>query len=137
MRFMITLVLTLFTLILTAPPNNSIYIASGEELRDQRLLKAILQIETDNDPIAVNWRELSHGALQIRPCFVVEVNRILKIQGSNERFTIVDALDPAKSIKMFWIVQKYWNPTGDIYRGCKIHNGWGKSDYYEKVKRLI
>lgn len=131
MKLLLTLSLLLFSSVLTAPPNSVMTIAVGTGVKDQTLLNAIMSIETiDQNPLTVNWRELAHGILQIRPCMITEANRILKLQGKTERYTIVDALDRDKSIEIFWIIQGYYNPTNDLFLGAVVWNGRSKENLY-------
>jgi hypothetical protein len=137
-RMIALLILTLYFQILTAPPNPVIYIAESNPLKDQRLLNAIIQVESGGNPLQVNFGEQAMGLLQIRPVMLNEVNRILEIQGKNQRYTIKDALDSIKSIQMYWIVQNYHNAGNDFKSGAILWNGRSKHNHYwGKIKKLI
>jgi hypothetical protein len=139
MKKMITIIiLTLYFQCLTAPPNPVIYIADREPLKDQRLLNAIIQVESGGNPLRVNFGEQAMGLLQIRPVMLNEVNRILKLQGIIKSFTLTDALDSTKSIQMYWIVMNFYNPANDLKTGAIVWNGKSKHNHYwQKVKAIL
>ena len=72
------------------------------------LLNAIIDVESSNNDSAYNSREDAVGCLQIRKCMVDDVNRILKRQKSDLRFTYDDRWLRSKSTKMFEIYCKYY-----------------------------
>ena len=75
------------------------------------LLSAIMYVESSYNDSAYNAYEDAVGCLQIRKCMVNDVNRILKRQKSDLRFTYDDRWLRNKSIKMFDI---YCNHYGLI-----------------------
>ena len=75
------------------------------------LLSAIIQVESSGRDSAYNASEDAVGCLQIRKCMVNDINRILKRQKSNTRFTYDDRWLRHKSIEMFNI---YCNHYGLI-----------------------
>jgi hypothetical protein len=131
-------ILSLFSANLTAPEFRQCYILAETGLRDERLLKAIIQVESGGNPSIINWKEQACGLLQIRDVMLNEVNRILQERGNNTRYTHRDCLDSTKSIKMYWIVMDYHNPSGNVFRGCEVWNGRSvKHKYYLKVKKQL
>ena len=88
-----------------------------------KLLAAIIQVESGGDSQAHNRDENAVGLLQIRPIMVAECNRILKKQGSPVRYTIDDRWTPERSIEMFWIFQRYWNPEMDAETAARMWQG--------------
>jgi hypothetical protein len=76
-------------------------------ITDKHLVSALIFVESRGNDSAVGDRHLvgneAIGALQIRPIMVREVNRILKLQKSNKRFTLKDRFERDKSIEMFYI----------------------------------
>ena len=62
------------------------------------------------------------GILQLREIYVKEVNRLYRTE-----YTIQDAYDPEKSLEIFSLMQKYYNPDRDLATGIRYHN---KSPYY-------
>lgn len=67
------------------------------------------------------------GILQIREIYVNEVNRLY---GTD--YIIQDALDPAKSIELFRLMQEHYNPSKGVTLGVRYHN---KSPYYAVTVR--
>ena len=75
------------------------------------LLSAIIHVESNYNDSAHAKNEDAVGCLQIRKCMVNDINRILKRQKSNTRFTYDDRWLRHKSIEMFNI---YCNHYGLI-----------------------
>lgn len=84
-------------------------------------LQAIIFIESGNDgKNAYNkYEPEAKGLLCIFPIVVEDVNRILK----EDRYILEDRLDDEKSIEMFWIYQRYYNPEMDFEKMCRIWCG--------------
>jgi hypothetical protein len=62
------------------------------------------------------------GILQLQEIYVKEVNRLYGTE-----YTIQDAYDPEKSLKIFSLMQGHYNPNKDLAIGIKYHN---KSAFY-------
>ena len=75
------------------------------------LLSAIIHVESSNNDNDYNSNEDAVGCLQIRKCMVNDVNRILRRQKSDLRFTYDDRWLRNKSIKMFDIYCKHYGLT--------------------------
>ena len=75
------------------------------------LLSAIIDVESNNNDSAYRADEDAVGCLQIRKCMVDDVNRILRRQKSELRFTYDDRWLRNKSIKMFDIYCKHYGLT--------------------------
>ncbi len=75
------------------------------------LLSAIMFVESNYDDSAYNSNEDAVGCLQIRKCMVDDVNRILRRQKSDLRFSYDDRWLRDKSIKMFDIYCKHYGLT--------------------------
>ena len=113
-----------------------------------RLITAIGTVESGlND----NARSGVHaGFLQISKVCVTECNRINKLKGISTRYTLQDRFNHQKSIEIFWIIQNFYNPKGDlkdddrIERMIRLWNGgpgWVKNPrktdgYYKKVIKV-
>lgn len=100
-----------------------------EALSDFEVLQlAIIVTESNLDPYA-KGRNDDLGLMQITPVYVEEANRIL----GEERYSHADALDPDLSLGMFRVVQDFHNPTHDISKAIRLHNGapW----YAAKVRK--
>ena len=72
------------------------------------LLSAIIHVESSNNDSAYNAYEDAVGCLQIRKTMVNDVNRILRRQKSDLRFTYDDRWLRDRSIKMFDVYCKYY-----------------------------
>ena len=75
------------------------------------LLSAIMFVESSNNDSAYNSFEDAVGCLQIRKCMVDDVNRILRRQKSDLKFSYDDRWLRNKSIKMFDIYCKHYGLT--------------------------
>jgi hypothetical protein len=75
------------------------------------LLSAIMHVESRNNDSAYNVSEDAVGCLQIRRCMVDDVNRILRRQKSDLRFSYDDRWLRDKSIKIFDIYCKHYGLT--------------------------
>lgn len=93
------------------------------------LTLALIKTESNFDSTAINGD--AWGLLQIRPCYVKEVNRILGV----ERFTHEDALSVQGSLLMHFIFQEYYNPEHIIERAIELHNPTAGLCYRDKVLR--
>ena len=76
---------------------------------DDRIINALIQIESGGNDNAYCVEEDAVGALQIRRTMVRDVNRILKRQGSETRYEYKDRWCRQKSIEMFNIYRDYYN----------------------------
>lgn len=108
------------------------------------LILAIAIVESGCNTSALNVEEDAVGYLQIRPCVVEDVNRIL----GNERFSLDDRYDKQASIEMFKIYTLfYYNhykskiKMSEHEARARIWNGgpkgWQKSatkKYWRKVR---
>lgn len=112
-----------------APTERAIHIERKEPIciynADDPLLRAVIRLESNFNPLAVNPVSGARGILQIMPDMIKEVNRICKKLGINEHYTWNDAFDPVKSIRIWYIAQEYHNPTYDTNLACQIWFGRG------------
>ena len=105
------------------------------------LLSAIMYVESSYNDSAYNSREDAVGCLQIRKTMVDDVNRILRRQKSDLRFTYDDRWSRNKSIKMFDIYCKHYGLTTaeEIARcwngGPRGMNYQSTSAYWKKVQK--
>ena len=82
------------------------------------LLSAIMDVESNNNDSAYRANEDAVGCLQIRKCMVDDVNRILRRQKSDIRFTYDDRWLRTKSTQMFGIYCRHYglNTAEEIAR---------------------
>lgn len=107
-----------------------------------RLITAIGTVESGlND----NARSGVHaGFLQISKVCVTECNRINKLKNVSTRYTLQDRFNHQKSIEIFWIIQKFYNPKLDIDYMVLLWNEGNsamkkpkrKTKYYQKVMKI-
>tara|TARA_Y100000593_G_scaffold36396_1_gene70794 strand:- start:61 stop:657 length:597 start_codon:yes stop_codon:yes gene_type:complete len=107
------------------------------------LLSALIFVESSNNDSAYRASEGAVGCLQIRKTMVDDINRILKRQGKDKRYTYTDRWSRDKSIQMFEIYCNYYNLTTaeEIARcwngGPRGINNPATVRYWEKVKDKI
>ena len=107
------------------------------------LLSAIIHVESSNNDLAYRASEDAVGCLQIRKCMVKDVNRILKRQKSDLRFTYDDRWLRNKSIKMFDIYCKHYGlTTAEEIARCWNGGPRGMQNemtakYWKKVKNKL
>lgn len=106
-----------------------------------KVIHAIAKVESNHNPKAVNGQYV--GYLQIAPILVKECNRILKRKGYPTTFTLKDRYSREKSIRMFYIIQEFYNPKGNIERAIRLWNGGpsysvrATQAYYNKVMKYL
>ena len=107
------------------------------------LLSAIIHVESSNNDSAYNAYEDAVGCLQIRKTMVNDVNRILRRQKSDLRFTYDDRWLRDKSIKMFSIYcEHYGLTTAEEIARCWNGGPRGMQNemtatYWKKVKNKL
>jgi hypothetical protein len=120
------------------------------EMKDV-FFSSIAWIESSHNPKAKS-KDGSIGIVQIKPVMVKEVNRICQLRGIDKRFTLADRQSKSKSKQMFWIYQKFYNPTVDFERlsqkemeilarkwngGPKGHIKNATKKYWRKVEKRV
>ena len=107
------------------------------------LLSAIIHVESSNNDSAYNAYEDAVGCLQIRKTMVNDVNRILRRQKSDLRFSYDDRWLRNRSIKMFDIYCKHYGlTTAEEIARCWNGGPRGMQNemtatYWKKVKNKI
>jgi len=107
------------------------------------LLSAIMYVESSYNDSAYNSYEDAVGCLQIRKTMVDDVNRILRRQKSDVRFTYDDRWLRNRSIKMFDIYCKYYGlTTAEEIARCWNGGPRGMQNemtagYWKKVKNQL
>jgi hypothetical protein len=98
----------------------TVYIYKIKEIDEthwNNLIDVLIDIESNNNDSAVG-RSNDVGCLQITPIYLKEVNNIIE----QSKFKLNDRYDRQKSIKMFNIMQDYYNPQKDIKKAIWLHN---------------
>lgn len=141
---LITRRLFLFLLLCSAFPVFTA--AGGAPLKTKRMdwnpvMEAIIQVESEGNAKAVKGN--SCGAMQITPVLVKDCNRILRMRGSDKRYTLADRFSVGKSKAMFLLIQSFYNPENNVEQAIRAWNGGqnyteaSTQRYYEKVKSLM
>jgi len=110
---------------------------------DNKIISAIMFVESSYNNLAYNPNEDAVGCLQIRKCMVDDINRILKRQNLPVRYSYNDRWSRNKSIQMFDIYCKYYklNTAEEIAR-CWNGGPNGMQNemtvgYWEKVSNKL
>lgn len=111
-------ILILFILML-----NTIMISNAQGVNDSlkiddKLVSAIGYVESRHNEKIVSKNKKYVGYLQISKVCVNECNRIL----GYKKYNYNDRYDKEKSIEMFYIIQRYHNPTNNPYLAMRIWN---------------
>ena len=117
-------------------------------IKDGDLLTALIFVESRGNDSAIGDRHLvgneAVGALQIRPIMVREVNRICKLIGSHQRFTLKDRFDREKSIHMFMIWKEFHHKDSSPEKVARNWNGGPKGykkdrtiKYWNKIEKQL
>ena len=123
--------LLLFTRKAGAPYDKVVYIVISEPIDPyERLIRAVVTVESFGDSMAYNLTEQAIGAFQIRPIRLLDYN-----QRTGNRYKTEDCYNYKISRKIFLY---YANQTGfqQYETIAKNWNGSGATtvDYWEKVK---
>lgn len=90
--------------------------------------KAVIWVESKGDSNAVG-RDNDVGVLQITPILVEDCNRIVKY----EKYLLEDRLDSLKSVEMFNVIQRHYNPQRDYHWALKLWNSGAPLSYHRTV----
>jgi hypothetical protein len=111
------------------------------------LINALIMVESNGNDSAVgdtHLREPSIGVLQIRPIMVREINRILKLKGTEYRYKMSDRWDREKSIEMFLIWKEFHHSDSNYEEIARSWNGGTKGpknprtyNYWKKVENQL
>jgi len=108
-----------------------------------KVMAAIIQVESKGDPKAFNKKGNCAGILQITPGLVKQCNMWLKEEKSKKRYSLQDRFVRTKSIEMFYMVQSHYNPKNDVERAIRVWNGGPKyskkatQGYYLRVMKHL
>ena len=92
------------------------------------LVDALIFIESTNNDSAIGPTN-DIGALQITPIYVDQCNIIVK----EDKYTLDDRYSREKSIEMFYVYQRHFNPELCIHKAIRLHNPSAGEWYYNKV----
>lgn len=94
-----------------------------------RLVRAIIKVESEGNIRAVNKKSGAAGILQIMPVLVKDANRIV----GNDKYRLSDRFDPDTSIEIFNVIQDHYNPSHDIEKAIRLHNPRAGEEYRMKI----
>ena len=117
-------------------------------ITDADLVTALIHVESRGNDSAIGDRHLvgneAVGALQIRPIMVREVNRILRNQKSDKRYSLKDRFERDKSIEMFYIWKNYHHKDSEAEVIARNWNGGPRGfklnrtiKYWNKVEKQL
>ncbi len=106
------------------------------------LVDALILVESAGNPKAFNKKEKACGCLQIRPIMLREVNRILRKQNEDKRFTKEDRWDCGLSKEMFyiWCLHHHRNSSSEVIArnwngGPRGYKKQSTEHYWHKVQK--
>ena len=112
--------------------SNTEYVFIKDTLTEwQVFVMALVEVECERNPNAKSNKN-AIGPFQITEVYVAEVNRLY-----NTNFIFEDAWDLNKSIKMFELMNDYYNPNRDIDKAIQIHNPGAGSWYAKRIKERM
>ena len=82
---------------------------SLKQISHEQVIQAIIYVESAGNDKAYCLHEDAVGSMQIRRTMVKDVNRILKLQGSDTKYKYKDRWCRRKSIEMFNIYTTHYN----------------------------
>lgn len=102
-----------------------------------RLLPALIQVESGGEYRAVGDHGKAVGVLQIWPVMVQDVNRI-----AGTRYTLSDRLNHAKSVEMARIFLRHYGKSWTIEQAARHWNSGpgstaGTDKYWNKVRKEL
>ena len=114
MRKFYLVVLILLSITCYANSSNTVNNSNREKLTTtnvenynmEKLIKAIIHVESNGNIAEVSSDGECVGILQIKKIVVDDCNEYLKMKGKNKRFTYNDRLNKEKSIEMFYLIQE-------------------------------
>ena len=95
---------------------------SNETFDWTEVINAIIKVESNGNPNAVNGNGSCVGILQITKVLVKECNNILREMKSPKRYTLSDRKNPMKSKEMFTLYQRKYNPSNNVDDGIRMWN---------------
>jgi len=120
MKTILLVILLFISVKLLAPEVRCFYIEKAKAIgRFDRLIAAVVWIESRNNPLAYNPREGAVGAFQIRQCRIEHYNRLT---GSNYKLTDCYDYELSRKIFVFFaerigdgnfeMISRRWNGSG-------------------------
>lgn len=134
LKFAAILFFVLMTFAATAPDTQVIFLLASDPVDAyDRLIKAVVLVESSGDPLAYNLAEEAVGAFQIRPIRILDYNQRT---GKNYKIENCFNFEISKEIFLYY-ARKIGYP--DYETIARNWNGSGETtqDYWEKVKSKL
>ena len=160
MKRVITIVIAIFVILLLSSIREDV--ASKTQIKVQTepieeevvvwdsFVAAVIQVESRGNDNAYCRKEDAVGCLQIRPIMVREVNRILKLNDIQMRYTLNDRWSRVRSLEMFEIMAEEVECCDGLTRlefyeivarkwngGHRGHKKRSTKKYWKKVKEKL
>lgn len=88
-----------------------------------KVISAIIQVESKGDSLACSPSGKYIGAMQIAKILVDDCNEYAKMKKYNLNYTYDDRYSLNKSKEMFILIQRRYNKNKNIHKAIKIWNG--------------
>ena len=111
--------------------------------KQDKLIDAIIYVESRGNTLAHNILEDAVGCLQIRPIMVREVNRLLAKNNILKVYTLADRWNKTKSIEMFNVIKNHTIDPSNEKLARNWNGGWNgykkpsTLKYWHKVKAQL
>lgn len=90
---------------------------------------ALVQVESEGNPNAINPTTGASGIAQILPIYVEDANRII----GEDKYTLECRFSPELSREIFEVVQSHYNTDKSIKKAINLHNPKAGSWYERKI----
>ena len=121
---------------------DTVYIKKRDSI--DKLIDAIIHVESRDLDSAVNRRTNAVGCMQIRPIMVKEVNRILRKKQIALEYDLHDRYKRDKALQMFCIWKEYHHRNSNLETIARCWNGGTNGEnkqatysYWVNVKRRM
>ena len=104
----------------------------GKKYDWNKVMNAVIQVESEGNPKAYNPNGNCAGILQITPIVVKQCNIWLEKEKSKKRYTLNDRYNVTKSKEMFIMIQEHYNPSNNIEKAIRI---WNEGPSYNKKEK--
>ena len=121
---------------------DTVYIEKRDSI--DKLIDAIIHVESRDLDSAVNRKTNAVGCMQIRPIMVADVNRILRKKQFPLEYDLHDRYKRDKSLQMFYIWKTYYHRRSNLETiarcwngGCNGENKRATYNYWLHVKNRM
>lgn len=137
-KLLLVIFLLSFHIFSYAPPTNTMYITTSPIINTislisdqyESLVKAIVSVESNGNPLAYNKAEGAVGAFQIRQCRIKHYN---KLTGKNYTHEDMYDFDKAKEVFLYFAAGKSFEQAAKNWNG----SGPMTINYWKKVQKAL